>query len=77
MLPDSGSATRGFAGYGLLGGTGAVGGTPGSLALATYLGLLQNPYTNIALREGIDLTSQGIQKTVPYASGQASGLFGN
>ena len=82
MLPDSGTATRQLSadkllGYGLLGGTGAVGGTPGSVALATYLGLLQNPYTNFALREGIDLTSQGIQKTVPYLSGQASGFLGN
>jgi hypothetical protein len=76
MLPDSGTATRGIAGYGLLGGTGAVGGTPGSAALAMYLALLQNPYTNIALREGIDLASQGAQKTIPYASGQASGLIG-
>ena len=77
MLPDSGTPTRLATGGALLGGTGAVGGTPGSVALATYLGLLQNPYTNIALREGIDLTSQGIQKTIPYLSGQASGLLGN
>ena len=82
MLPDSGTATRQLSadklmGYGLLGGTGAAGGAPGSVALATYLGLLQNPYTNIALREIIDSSSQGIQKSVPYLSGQASGFLGN
>ena len=77
MLPDSGTPTRGLVGVGLLGGTGAVGGTPGSAAMAAYLALLQNPYTNIALREGIDLASQGAQKTIPYLSGQGAGLLTN
>ncbi len=80
ILGDSGTATRGLTGLALLGGTPTVGGAPGALGLATYLGLLQNPATNVALRKGIDLTSQGIEKTVPYLSGQASdpimGLLG-
>ena len=73
-LPESGTTTRGLLGYGLLGsgagigaGTGTL--TPVGMGMATYLGALQNPATNILLREGIDIASRGTQQSVPYLSG--------
>jgi len=74
-LPESGTVPRSILGYGLLGGGAGVGAgtgtlTPVGMGIAGYLAALQNPLSNIALREGINLASLGAQQSVPYVSGQ-------
>jgi len=72
VLPDSGTTTRAITGYGLLGGAGSS--SPITLApavsLSAYLASLQNPVTNTLVREGINLSSRGIQSASPYIGGQ-------
>ena len=78
-LPESGTFPRSILGYGLLSGGAGIGAgtgtlTPVGMGMATYLGALQNPATNILLREGIDIASRGAQQSIPYSSGQFGSL---
>ena len=70
MLPESGTTPRAIMGLGLLGGGSTIGGGAAAPAIAAYLLALQNPATNVALREGINLASLGTQQSIPYLAGQ-------
>lgn len=55
----------------LLGGSGVgLGVTPTGIGIGAYLAALQNPVTNTLVREGINLSSRGIQSASPYVGGQ-------